>query len=359
VRARVFAFGVGYDVNSRLLDKVARQGHGQSEYVRPKDDIETAVSSLYRRIGAPVMTGVKLAVDVEDAKRADGPTVSRVYPGRDFDLFAGDQAVIVGRYRLPGAAKVTLSGTVNGEDESLDFPAELVAKSDDDTNSFVAKLWATRRVGEIIDELDLKGRNEELIKELVDLATRHGILTPYTSFLADDTSGVGNVEELRRSAERRLSDLSIVEGELGVRQRAAKEYYRAAAAPATPASGGYGVAGRSAAADRAMSRDGLAESAGESLAATSGRGVLYYDTERDEQVVARNVIAVGRKTFFRRGDRWVDSTVTEEEAAKARTIERFTPEYFELAARYGKHVAQYMSIEEPVVVKLNGEVYAW
>ena len=359
VRARVFAFGVGYDVNSRLLDKVARSGHGQSEYVRPNEDIETAVSNLYRRIGAPVMTDVELTIDVEGSKRVDGPTVSRVYPGGSFDLFAGDQAVLVGRYRLPGAAKVTLSGTVNGEEESLDFAAELVDKSDDDTNSFVAKLWATRRVGEIIDELDLKGRNEELIKELVDLATKHGILTPYTSFLADDTSGVGNVEELRRGAESRLSSLSLAEGELGVSQRAAKEYYRAAAAPATPANGGYGGAGFGAAADRARSLDGYAESTSDSLAATGGRGVLYYDVESQQQVVARNVIAVGRKTFFRRGDQWVDSALTDEEAAKARKIERFTREYFDLAERYGKHVAQYMSIDEPVVVKLGGEVYAW
>jgi hypothetical protein len=71
------------------------------------------------------------------------------------------------------------------------------------------------------------------------------------------------------------------------------------------------------------------------------------------------VIAVGRKTFFRRGDRWVDSAVSDEEVAQARTIERFTREYFDLVERYGKHVAPYMSIEEPVVVKLGGEVYAW
>src|SRR5262245_52062415 len=134
------------------------------------------------------MTDAAITVDVEGAKTADGPTVSRIYPGGPLDLFAGDQAVIVGRYRTSGAARIAIRGAVSGKEQSFDFPAELVAKSDDDTNSFVAKLWATRRVGEIIDELDLKGRNEELIKELVDLATKHGILTPYTSFLADDTT---------------------------------------------------------------------------------------------------------------------------------------------------------------------------
>ena len=47
-----------------------------------------------------------------------------------------------------------------------------------------------RRVGEILDEMDLKGKNDELVKELVMLSTRHGIITPYTSFLADETPNV-------------------------------------------------------------------------------------------------------------------------------------------------------------------------
>jgi len=353
VRGRVFAFGVGYDVNSRLLDKLARTGHGQSEYVRPDEDLETAVSNLYRRIGAPVMTDVELTVDVEGAKSADGPTVSRVYPGGRFDLFAGDQAVVVGRYRAGGAAKVTLRGAVGGNEQSFDFPADFVAKSDDDTNSFVAKLWATRRVGEIIDELDLKGQNEELVKELIELATKHGILTPYTSFLADDTATTRDEASSASSAMERLSDLSIAEGEAGVKLRAAKELYRSAATPASATSaraGGYGGGE----ADRFYAADSL-----RSLSATSGRGVQYYDAAKDRQVVSDKVIAVGRKTFFRRGDRWVDSTVSADEEAKARAIEPFGEEYFEMVAKYGKHVAAYLAIEGSVVVKLDGEVVSW
>jgi Ca-activated chloride channel family protein len=84
VRARMFAFGVGYDLNSRLLDKLAREGHGTTEFVRPDEDIEAAVSSLYQRIGSPVMTDVTLTVDVEGATRADGAATNRVYPSGPF-----------------------------------------------------------------------------------------------------------------------------------------------------------------------------------------------------------------------------------------------------------------------------------
>jgi Ca-activated chloride channel family protein len=124
VRARIFAFGVGYDVNSRLLDKLARENHGLSQYVRPDEDIEASVSALYRKIGAPVMTNVKVAVDIED--RGGGEPVNRIYPKGEFDLFAGDQVVLVGRYRASGDAKVKLTGKIGDDDESFDFPAKIV-----------------------------------------------------------------------------------------------------------------------------------------------------------------------------------------------------------------------------------------
>ncbi len=221
VRARVFTFGVGYDVNSRLLDKLARANFGLSQYVRPNEDIEATVSALYRKIGAPVMTGVTVTVDV-DADSNGAPPVNRIYPKGEFDLFAGDQVVLVGRYHSNGKAKVMLKGKIGDEEKTFDFPADLVEKSRDDTNAFVAKLWATRRVGEIIDELDLKGRNEELVKELVALATEHGILTPYTSFLADENSDVRDVAINRSRALSESEALGETSGRYAFSQRGAK-----------------------------------------------------------------------------------------------------------------------------------------
>jgi Ca-activated chloride channel family protein len=326
VRARLFAFGVGYDVNSRLLDKLARANFGQSEYVRPNEDIEAAVSKLYRRIGAPVMTDVAITVAVDGAT-SNAAIVNRLYPKGPFDLFAGDQMVLVGRYGASGNAKVTLRGAVAGQSQAFDFPAELVAKSDDDTNAFVAKLWATRRVGEIIDELDLKGRNEELVNELVALATEHGILTPYTSFLADETSDVRAVTENLTRSLRESEMLSESSGEWGFKQRLAKGRFQSAAQ--APASGGFG---------------------GE---------VAYYDVRSDKSIAANNIRQLGRKTFFQRGERWIDSTVSEADEKSAQKIDRYSREYFELVERHGKHAAQYLALDEPVVVKLDGQTYEW
>lgn len=344
VRARIFAFGVGYDVNSRLLDKLARTNFGQSEYVRPEEDIEASVSRLYNRIGTPVLTEVNVAFDVEATSFA--PTINRMYPKAPFDLFAGDQTVIVGRYHNTGKGKVMLFGAVDGKAQSFDFPAELVADSEDDTNSFVAKLWATRRVGELIDEIDLKGRNEELIKELVDLATKHGILTQYTSFLADENANPNAVaDNLSRATGESLA-LEEAEGQFGFRQRDAKGRYQSA-----PAAGGRGGFGRG--------FGGEAPSDGELQQADLAKNAYFYDAASDRLNVAHNIRQIGRKTFFNRSNRWVDSDVTADEEKNARKIERFSKEYFDLVAKHGKHASQYLGIDEAVVVKLGNEVYSW
>jgi Ca-activated chloride channel family protein len=343
VRARLFAFGVGFDVNSHLLDKLARANFGQSEYVRSNEDIEASVSKLYNRIGTPVMTNVSIAVDVDGNKPDAAAIVNRMYPNGPFDLFAGDQAVVVGRYHANGKAKVTLSGAVGDQKQSFDFPADLADRSDDDTNAFVAKLWATRRVGDIIDQLDLKGRNEELINELVALATEHGILTPYTSFFADDTNNVRQVTENQLRALHESESLAATSGEFGFMQRGAKAAYQnanqAPAAAAVPLQSGRG---------------GMGGGGG-----YFGGNVQYYDALHDKHEAAQNIRQLGRKTFFQRGSQWVDSTVSEADEKSAQKIERYSREYFDLVEKYGKHVAQYLALDDPIIIKLGDQTYTW
>ncbi len=139
LHARIFAFGVGYDVNSRLLDKLVRANFGQSEYVRPNENIEERIAKLYNRIESPVMTGVQLEFVFDAIKTEEGNPINRVYPKDSFDLFAGEQLVVVGRYRKAGAAKVIVQGSVDGNQQKLDFPAMLAAKSNDESFAFIEK----------------------------------------------------------------------------------------------------------------------------------------------------------------------------------------------------------------------------
>ncbi len=347
VRARIFAFGVGYDVNARLLDRLVGDNFGQSEYVKPDQDIEEQVARLYRRIESPVMTDVKIQIAVDDAKVEEGKATNRVYPKGSFDLFAGEQLVVVGRYKKGGAAKVVVEGTVGDKPQKIDFPANLVEKSGDEGFAFVEKLWAIRRVGEILDQLDLKGKNDELVKELVELATRHGILTPYTSFLADENTKIGDVAANAVRAGGRLEALATDSGYGGVAQRSFKgQFQRAAQAPAAApmAEGAFDAArGIRAAAKPSPGGGGLA------LEADRAEGELHQAAE-----TIRNV---GNRAFYRRQGQWVDSTLNDKQQQNVQRVKQFSKEYFELARRNGRAMSQYLVFDEPVMVNLEGQAY--
>lgn len=362
VRARMFTFGVGYDLNSRLLDALARQNFGQGDYVRPDEDIEAVVGRFYNKISAPVLTNLKIDFGLDGLRPEDGPPVNRVYPKDAHDLFAGQQLVMVGRYKKPGAAKVVIRGQIGAGEQKFDFPANLVEKSGDDSNAFIEKLWALRRVGEILDQIDVHGRNEELVKELVSLSTRHGILTPYTSFLADDTGQAREFARSTRDAYDRLESLEKksagVEGFAQRRFKGDLQYAErpqaaeaeraplARTAPAAPAQrgtsgdfGGTGGAGGSPADGRQL----------------AGRG--RYTDEQDKEIVVTTVKYVGAKTFYRRNNRWVDSAVKPDQEKAPVQIKRFSQEYFDLVDRHGKQVSQYLTIEDPFLLEIDGKAY--
>ena len=347
VGARMFNFGVGYDVNSRLLDRPSRGNRGQSVYVRPKEDIEASVSNLYNRIGRPMLTDVSVRFEFDEPRdEATPPPVARVYPRETTDLYYGEQLVLVGRYRKSGRAKVTVSGLLGKERQVYHFPMNFNGKSSDESNAFAEKLWATRRVGEIIDELDLHGHNQELVDELVLLSIRHGIMTPYTSFLADERSELAarSNESRTRASESLRRGLSAVSGSGGFNQRAFKQQLQGAAAPSS--------------ATRPTADTEVADAfAREAKNAPAGANPVLITEEDGSQRVATGVRQLGRKTFFRRGQLWKDSTVTEKQESDAIRIKQFSREYFDLAATHGGTLAKYLVFTEPVVLNLSGKTW--
>ncbi len=367
VRARIFSLGVGYDVNSRLLDKLVRENFGQSEYVRPDEDIEDRVSRLYRRIEAPVLTDVALEFTFDEQPSRAKP-VNRVYPKGAFDLFAGEQLVMVGRYHATGNAKVVVKGAISGKEQTYDFPAKLVKKSDDQSLAFIEKLWAIRRVGEILDELDLKGKNQELIEELVKLSTRHGILTPYTSFLADENTSVTDLARNASEARHRLGALESVSGASGFVQRAYKgalqqsvqasppaapsmSFSADAATPGAGSVGGYGGGGYGPAGGPAYGR------AARQSAPAAAAAAPLADADAEIAQSAGTVRQIGSRTFYRRNAQWVDSTATEEQQKHAVRVKQFSDEYFRLAKLHGREFSQYLVFDEPVVVNVADRTY--
>jgi Ca-activated chloride channel family protein len=350
VNARVFNLGVGFDVNSRLLDRLSRDHRGQSVYVRPTENIEASVSALYRKIGAPVLTDIALNVEFDTVVPASTtPLISRTYPRQLTDLFQGEQLVWVGRYRQAGAAKVTLTGVAGDEKKTFTFPANFVTKSNDETFGFVEKLWATRRIGEIIDELDLRGHNQELVDELVRLSVQHGIMTPYTSFLADENVRLADTSNATRAGGLARRELEKADGVGGFEQRAFKAQLQTAQnAPAAAApSSGPVAAGAGGASD---SLAGSSRKRGFSNSRVDGHALQSGFESKD------NLRQVGQKSFFRKNNQWQDSTVTDEQAKKATRVRQFSREYFDLAAKHSA-LAKYIAFDQPVLVNIGDTTY--
>jgi Ca-activated chloride channel family protein len=172
---RIFSFGVGDDVNAHFLDALSDNTRAVSTYVRESEDIEAKVSSLYGKISNPVLSNLKLQMD-------NGVILSEIYPPQLPDLFHGSQLVVLGRYSGKGHAAIKLTGTVGTETKEFVYELQFPDKTNDE-RVFVEDLWARRKVGYLLDQIRVNGEKKELVDEVVSLAKRYGITTPYTSYL--------------------------------------------------------------------------------------------------------------------------------------------------------------------------------
>jgi Ca-activated chloride channel family protein len=192
---RIFDFGVGFDVNTRFLNKLAQDNHGAAQYIEPGENMELALSSFFEKIKAPVLADVNIAYE--------GLTVKDIYPRNVKDIFAGNQVLLLGRYKNGAKANINLTGKVNGVSKAMSFPVELAAT--ETGHSYLPKLWAMRRIAYLTEVAQENGNNREVVDEIVALSKRHGIISAYTSFLSKDPNeGNNSVRELARPMGRSM-----------------------------------------------------------------------------------------------------------------------------------------------------------
>lgn len=170
---RIFTFGVGNDLNAAFLDQLSDQTRALSTYVQPKEDMELKVSMFFTRISQPVLTNLKVV--------ASNVRLQEIYPPQLPDLFQGGQLVIMGRYTGTGTATVKLTGTVGAETREYTYQVNFAPKAED--KPFVEELWGRRKAGYLLEQIRLNGEKKELVDEVIVLAKKYGIATPYTSYL--------------------------------------------------------------------------------------------------------------------------------------------------------------------------------
>ncbi len=291
-RSRIFVFGVGHDVNTRLLDGLATGHRGTSVYVGEDEDLERALSGFYEKIASPVLSD--LAVEFR------GVETSRVYPKVLPDLFKGSQLVLVGRATGRGPVTAVLTGRTGGQ--ARRFVLEGARMGSGGRLSFLPRLWATRRIGDLLEEVRLRGSEPELVAEIERLGLKYGIVTPYTSFLV---------------TEREALALD-------------------AAAPAA----------------REAVLGGVVAGAGAVRAAKAT--LAFKNDDRPSQADSERILYKEDKTFYLRDGVWTDSEYGA--GSPVQEIAFDSEEFYRLlAAKPG--LAKYLSVGRNVVVVFEGTTY--
>jgi Ca-activated chloride channel family protein len=275
---RLFTFGVGADLNVSLIEQLALEGRGTASFVRPEESVERAVGIVASRLTSPLVTDVRI--------RADGVRLRKMHPSGSVDIFAGEDLVILARYDGSGNAVIRFEGqTTNGP---VSWASRVNFPERSRENPFVARLWATQRVGYLSAEKRKHGGSQEINDEIRDLGERFGIPTEFSSYLVVEPGmlrgRVGGVNQLQ----------SVVTG-----------------APTAPAAVQFEAA-KSAAAQRAATSLSDADAA-------SG----YASVGRSD-----NVTKAGNVTFVLRDSVWTD--VRYKKSGTVLQVKPFSDAYFKL-----------------------------
>lgn len=356
-RYRVFVFGVGNDVNTRLLDKIAEDSRGDRDYVREHESIEVKTGALFNKVSHPVMTDVHLS--------CEGIEGFDTFPKRTPDLFKGSRLLIVGRYKGSGNHAIRLKGKVNGQQRELVFEATFPEVSQD--HDFIPALWAQRKVGVLLDAIRLNGARPELVDEVRRLGKEFGIVTPYTSHLimeeglhvatardpnfqrrhsrggrdrhaarfGEEDDGRRVLEELKRVGAVRpdASEEELDAADKKADREAGKARSKLAATPSAPSTGAGAV-------QDSLELHGLTTE-GRALGRTGPLGIL------SRRIKDRNFHLVEGV--------WIDSRFKPEMRGTARKIVAFSDDYFDLVQKHPE-LAPFLAFSTRIVVVHRGGV---
>jgi Ca-activated chloride channel family protein len=231
-RSRMFTLGVGNEVNTLFLDRLADQGRGARSYVLEHEDLELKLSELVQKVQYPLLTELRVS--------QQGVRVRDLEPGKLPDLFYGDALTLLGRYDGPGEWTVKVSGKYGASWLERSFTFRLAEH--EAGNGFIPRLWAQRRIGYFLEQIRLNGENSELVDEITRLARRYCIVTPYTSFLivedepaqARSDSERNGRERERREATPEMQALRSSEGSASMVASKAVQDMKSAQQPAAP-----------------------------------------------------------------------------------------------------------------------------
>jgi len=330
---RIFTIGVGVDVNTPLLEKMAFETRASAAFVLPGEDVEVKVASVFDRLAGPVLASPVLRVLAKDGSPAIG-RVQDVLPARLPDLFRGDRIVLLGRYLGQEPLTFEVAGNYLGRTRTFRFRFELDRAST--RNTFVPRLWASRKIGILVDAIRELGahadpfapspvrpddpRVKELVDEIVRLSTEFGVLTEYTAFLAREGTDLGPTEATLGRARSNFIDraVRVRTGLSSLNQDFNNQMVKA-----------------------------------QTCLNPTNR---FWDASMNEVEVA-GVQQIADRTFYRRNDRWVDSRAMLRSAPPERVVRFGSEEFREILDRLVREGRQgCVALHGDILLEVDGTI---
>ncbi len=192
--ARVFAVGVGNEVDRPLLRRLAQDAGGLAAFLSRGDDFARQAQAFRRKLQHPVATNLAIRFEGDRVHDVEPPVLPNLYHGMPVRLY--------GRYRGSGPVKATLTADIGGR--TLTREVEVALPKADGGNPEIERMWAWHRVQRLLSEADRNGSRDAVVAEIVRLGEGFSIATEYTSFLV-----LENDAEFRRWKIERRNALRV------------------------------------------------------------------------------------------------------------------------------------------------------
>jgi Ca-activated chloride channel family protein len=331
-KSRIFTFGIGNDLNTILLDKITENTNAFRTYISESEEIDSKISTFFDKVGNPVLTDI--SVEVKGSISAD-----EIFPRKLPDLYKGSSITVLGKMKSDGNADIILTGKVNGETKTFKYTINAKSKPE---NDFIPVLWATRKVGFLLDQIRLNGENKEIVEEIKSLAKEYGIVTPYTSYLIIEDEKVITLNN-NIGSENSILSSDIIDDEDGFQDKTKKEY-----AEIYSKSGAGSV--------RASQELQNLNSAEQVFDSRQGTERMVYNNESGESENFGNQIRnVGGRAFYQNSIKWID-VYSVKNTTKRSEIVFNSNEYYDLLKKEPS-ISQFYALGRNVEFEFKGKVY--
>lgn len=165
------AFGIQNKANFDFLKALSLENYGKAQRFFLEGNVEEEITDFYKTISTPLITDMNFTYN----------EVSDVVNTGQFNLFAGSDAIVLGKY---SGSTITSDVAATTRTGSRNFRQSFNVVSKPE-NSFIPRLWAYTKIKNMMDRIDVEGETDTLVSEITNISLEFKFVTPYTSLFVE------------------------------------------------------------------------------------------------------------------------------------------------------------------------------